>query len=56
MLTNEMIHQQTWIERDYTKSQIVGFIEVFYNRIRRHTQIGNISPVKVWANFYENVA
>lgn len=55
-LKNEMIHQQTWNARDNVKSQIVEFIEVFYNRIRRHTQIGNISPAQAWANFYANAA
>jgi transposase InsO family protein len=55
-LKNEMIHQQTWECRANARSQIVEFIEIFYNQIRRHTQIGNIAPAQAWANFYANAA
>ena len=32
--------------RHHTKSVIFDFIEVFYNRPRRHTSLGGLSPAQ----------
>jgi transposase InsO family protein len=44
-LKNELIHRHQFHTRDEARSAIFEYIEVFYNRTRRHTSIGNISPV-----------
>ena len=44
-LKNELIHRHQFPTRDQVCSAIFEYIEVFYNRTRRHTSIGNISPV-----------
>lgn len=44
-LKNELIHRHTFQTRDEAQRAIFEYIEVFYNRTRRHTSIGNISPI-----------
>jgi len=44
-LKNELIHRHQFQTRDEAQRAIFGYIEVFYNRTRRHTSIGNISPM-----------
>ena len=48
-LKNELIYRRPWLDRASARNAISEYIEVFYNRIRRHSTIGNISP----ANFEE---
>lgn len=43
---NELIYQKPWLDRESVREAISEYIEVFYNRIRRHSTIGNISPAK----------
>jgi transposase InsO family protein len=43
-LKNELIHRRQFQTRDEAQHAIFEYIEVFYNRTRRHTSIGNISP------------
>lgn len=45
-LKNELIHRTNFQTRDQAKLAIFDYIEVFYNRTRRHTSIGNLSPVE----------
>jgi len=44
-LKNELIHRSHFQTRSEAKQAIFEYIEVFYNRVRRHTSIGNLSPV-----------
>ena len=44
-LKNELIHRRHFQTRDEARQAIFEYIEVFYNRTRRHTTIGNLSPV-----------
>jgi len=44
-LKNELIHRRQFQTRDEAKRAIFEYIEVFYNRSRRHTSIGNLSPM-----------
>jgi hypothetical protein len=37
------------------KNTVSGSIEVYYNRVRRHSTIGSIAP-EVFENQYKNVA
>ena len=44
-LKNELIHRRHFQSRDQAQRAIFEYIEVFYNRSRRHTSIGNLSPM-----------
>lgn len=45
-LKNELVYRRPWLDRESARTAISEYIEVFYNRIRRHSTIGNISPAK----------
>jgi len=45
-LKTELIYRRPWLDRESVRNAISEYIEVFYNRIRRHSTIGNISPAK----------
>jgi putative transposase len=42
---NELIYRRPWLTREDARDAIAEYIEIFYNRIRRHSTIGNLSPV-----------
>ncbi len=44
-LKNELIHRTHFQTRAAASQAIFEYIEVFYNRVRLHTTIGNLSPV-----------
>lgn len=50
-LKNELIHQTQYESRAQAKGEIVEYIEIFYNRMRRHTKLGNITPVEAFSNY-----
>jgi len=41
----EAIHRETIVSRDQMREAVFEYIEVDYNRTRRHTSIGNVSPM-----------
>lgn len=43
-LKTEWVDQQVYPSRNIAKQRIFEYIEVFYNRKRRHSHIGNVSP------------
>ncbi len=43
-LKNELIYRRPWLTRTAAREAISEYIEIFYNRIRRHSTIGNVSP------------
>ena len=43
---NELIYRKSWLDRESVRQAISEYIEAFYNRIRRHSTAGNISPAK----------
>ena len=43
-LKKEQVHLQHYATRAAAKSDIFEYIEVFYNKIRRHSKINNLSP------------
>lgn len=45
-LKRERVRRQTYRTRDEAKADIFDYIECFYNRKRRHTYLGYISPVE----------
>lgn len=44
-LKTELIHHQDYRTREQARSSIFRYIEVFYNRRRRHSYIGNRAPL-----------
>jgi transposase InsO family protein len=44
-LKNELTHRQHYQTRAEAQQNIFAYIEVFYNRVRRHSSIGYLSPV-----------
>ena len=53
-LKNELIHQQSYPTRQAAIDDIVEYVEIFYNRMRRHTSLGNISPAQALQQFEQN--
>jgi putative transposase len=43
-LKKEKIRRYIFKTREQARAEIFDYIEVFYNRARRHQHIGNISP------------
>lgn len=44
-LKKECIRKRTYKTRDLARADIFDYIEVFYNRPRRHSHLGGVSPV-----------
>ena len=45
----ELVHETDWDTQDAARRDIFEFIEVWYNRERRHSSLGYCTPVE-----YEN--
>ncbi len=43
-LETELIDRSDWTNPAAAKAAVFEYIEVFYNRIRRHSSLGNLSP------------
>jgi putative transposase len=43
-LKKERIRKQTYRSRSLAKADVFDYIELFYNRTRRHSHIGGVSP------------
>ncbi len=43
-LKTELVHQRRYISREEAKADIFEYVEVFYNRQRRHSYLGYHSP------------
>jgi len=43
-LKKERIRKQVYRTRELAKADIFEYIEMFYNRIRRHSHLGGVSP------------
>ena len=46
ILKEELIYRQSWPTRSLAQRTIFEFIEVFYNRQRMHSSLGNLTPVE----------
>ena len=44
-LKTELIYRHSWPTRTAVRRAVFEFIEVFYNRRRRHSSLGYCSPV-----------
>ena len=45
-LKSELIYRRPWMTRKQASDAIGEYIEIFYNRVRRHSTIGGVSPAK----------
>jgi transposase InsO family protein len=45
-LKKELVHQESYATRAEARASIFEHIEVFYNRVRRHSALGYLSPVE----------
>lgn len=52
----EEIYTQSYHSIDDVYSSVFEYIEMFYNRVRRHSTIGYVSPVEFENNYYEMCA
>ncbi len=43
-LKEEMIYRRAWPTRHELEMEVFSFIETFYNPLRRHSRLGNLSP------------
>lgn len=43
---NEFAHHIRFVDKETAKTRIFEYIEIFYNRQRRHTSLGGISPME----------
>ena len=48
-LKKELVHRQAWPTRRELASEVFEYVEAFYNRQRRHSTLGYLSPLE-----YEN--
>ena len=53
-LKKELVHRRLFVSRADAKTAIAEYIEVFYNRIRRHSTLGYLSPVDFEDRFYND--
>ena len=45
-LKKELIHRRSWPTRAELSTEVFDYIETFYNRQRRHSTLGQLSPVE----------
>jgi len=43
-LKRELVHDERYTSRDQAKASVFEYIEAFYNRVRRHSSLGFLSP------------
>ena len=55
-LKNELIHSRRFQPRAQAEAAIREYIEIFYNRQRRHSRLGYLSPAVFAKNFRESAA
>ena len=54
-LKNELVHHRRYATRDEAKASIQEYIEIFYNRQRRHSRIGVVPPALFAESFSEQL-
>ena len=45
-LKKELVHDEDYATRAEARASLFEYIEVFYNRVRRHSSLGYVSPVE----------
>mgnify|MGYP002682206558 CR=1 FL=1 len=52
-LKKELIHRRSWPTKTELRTELFDYIEVFYNRRRRHSTIAGLSPAR-YEKIYPN--
>jgi putative transposase len=52
-LKQELIYHRTFATREEARAAVQEYIEVFYNRVRRHSAIGNVAPSRYAESFHQ---
>ena len=55
-LKNELVHHQRYTTRNEAIADIQEYIEIFYNRQRRHSRLGYLPPAVFAQHFYQQTA
>ena len=42
----ELVHHETYATREEARASLFEYVEVFYNRVRRHSTLGSVSPAE----------
>ena len=45
-LKKELIHRRSWPTKAELRTEVFDYIEIFYNRQRRHRTLGQLSPAQ----------
>jgi putative transposase len=45
-LKKELIHRRSWPKKAELRTEVFDYIEIFYNRRRRHSTLGHLSPLE----------
>ncbi|MBN9120122.1 MAG: IS3 family transposase [Planctomycetes bacterium] len=45
-LKKELVHGEDYATREQARASIFEYIEAFYNRVRRHSSLGYVSPAE----------
>ncbi len=45
-IKRELVHHERYATRDEARASIFEYVEVFYNRVRRHSTLGYVSPAE----------
>jgi len=45
-LKRELVHHESYATREEARASIFEYVEVFYNRVRRHSTLGYVSPAE----------
>ncbi len=53
-LKRELVHDERYTTRAEAKSSIFEYVEAFYNRVRRHSSLGFLSPVEFERTYKPN--
>ncbi len=55
-LKKELVHGSDWKTREEARADLFEYIEVWYNRQRRHSSLGYLSPAEYEEKKFRNAA
>lgn len=53
-LKNELVHHRRYATRADAEASIREYIEIFYNRQRRHSRLGNLAPAEFASQYWNS--
>lgn len=55
MLKKQAVHGERFLTRQAAQQQVFEYIECYYNRVRRHSTNGWVSPVNFEVAYYKSI-